>query len=331
MSDTPAISVIVPVYKGVRFLREALDSVRAQTFQDWECVCVDDGAKDGSGALADRLAEEDRRIRVIHQANGGTSVARNTALSVVRGKYVAFLDEDDIYHPRFLEVLHDIIVRTGADIAGCERMKFAEETHPVFAEEAPSAGALRIADRPGIAALAADYYQGIPFEIWRNLYRTDLVREHSFPPGVRVEQDLYWLYTLLPKISSFALTDWIGYAWRESSIGGYLHPDPESLISLTRTCRIILDTVPDGLSMTADQRRQLALSMANSLKWNIRRPLIHGLQLSREESVRLRDGLRALQIRGADICRAGLRWHQTLRWRLFLSTGLRLWKTRALR
>ena len=122
----PEISIVVPVYKGVRFLRAALESVKAQTFRDWECVCVDDGSKDGSGALADEIAREDARIRVIRQPNGGTSVARNTALQAVRGRYVAFLDEDDLYHPRMLETLRAAAEATGADVDEVARVMGAD-------------------------------------------------------------------------------------------------------------------------------------------------------------------------------------------------------------
>jgi glycosyltransferase involved in cell wall biosynthesis len=86
MTVHPSISVITPVYKGVRFLRKTFASMQTQTFQDWEWILVDDESKDGSGALVDEFAASDARLRVIHQKNGGTSVARNTALAAARGK-----------------------------------------------------------------------------------------------------------------------------------------------------------------------------------------------------------------------------------------------------
>ena len=316
---TPEISIVVPVYKGIRFLREALDGVRVQTFADWECLCVDDGSKDGSGALLDEIAAGEPRIRVFHRENGGTSVARNFALSQVRGRYVAFLDEDDVYHPQLLEVLYAAAERLGADVTGCEFQKFAEDVHPSWTEPVPGEDAWRLApDRATVMDWAADYYDGIPFEIWRNLYRREVIAGHDFPPGVRVEQDLWWQYLLLPRLNSYARVDWRGYAWRASSIGGFLHPDPESLISLTKTDRTILETLKGELS--AEQMRRLARHMSRFLYYCLWRPLHGGMVVDDAQAMRLRDGVRALLPFGVGLD-GELGLTHRLAWRWFLLTG----------
>ena len=92
----PLVSVVIPVYNGERFLRESLESVFAQTFQDYEIVCVDDGSTDGSCAL---LKQYDERLRVIQQANAGQSAARNVGVRQATGSFVAFLDQDDRWYP----------------------------------------------------------------------------------------------------------------------------------------------------------------------------------------------------------------------------------------
>lgn len=98
----PKFSIIVPVYNVAPWLRECLDSVSAQSFTDWECLCVDDGSTDGSGAILDEYAAKDARFRVIHQENRGVSAARNAALERATGEWIGFLDGDDIYHPELL-------------------------------------------------------------------------------------------------------------------------------------------------------------------------------------------------------------------------------------
>ena len=115
----PAISVIVPVYKAETTLRESVKSILDQTFRDFELILVDDGSPDNSGALCDTLAGEDSRIRVIHQTNGGVSVARNTGLASASGDYIYFCDADDTITPDALEKLYSVLTEAEADTAGC--------------------------------------------------------------------------------------------------------------------------------------------------------------------------------------------------------------------
>lgn len=92
---TPTLSIIVPVYKVEQYLPVCIDSIRVQTFTDWELILVDDGSPDGSGAICDRYAARDSRIKVVHKSNGGVSAARNDALDIARGRYITFVDSDD--------------------------------------------------------------------------------------------------------------------------------------------------------------------------------------------------------------------------------------------
>ncbi|MEW6544055.1 MAG: glycosyltransferase [Nitrospirota bacterium] len=96
----PKVSVVVPVYNGERYLREALDSVFAQTFRDYEVVCVDDGSKDGS---LDILQSYGTKVTVLRQVNQGACAARNAGVQATSAPYVAFLDQDDRWYPHKLE------------------------------------------------------------------------------------------------------------------------------------------------------------------------------------------------------------------------------------
>lgn len=101
----PSVSVIVPVYNTESFLRRCVDSLLAQTYRDFEVILVDDGSPDGCGAICDRYAQKDPRVRVIHKPNGGVSSARNAGLKIAEGKYVLFCDSDDTVHPQWCEVM----------------------------------------------------------------------------------------------------------------------------------------------------------------------------------------------------------------------------------
>ena len=97
MANIPKISVIIPVYNAEKYLYRCIDSVLAQTYQDFELLLIDDGSKDSSGIICDEYAAKDARLRVFHKENGGVSDTRNYGLDLAHGKYLMFLDSDDFW------------------------------------------------------------------------------------------------------------------------------------------------------------------------------------------------------------------------------------------
>ena len=100
---TPQISVIVPVYKAEDYLCRCVDSLLAQTFQDYEILLIDDGSPDGSGQICDEYARLDHRIKVVHKSNGGVSSARNEGIKNASGEWITFIDSDDYIDPSYLK------------------------------------------------------------------------------------------------------------------------------------------------------------------------------------------------------------------------------------
>ncbi len=98
---TPFVSVVVPCYNAESFISETIQSVLAQTYSSWELIIVDDGSRDDSAKIIQSF--QDERIRYFYQENAGVSCARNTGIAQARGKYIAFLDADDLYLPENLE------------------------------------------------------------------------------------------------------------------------------------------------------------------------------------------------------------------------------------
>lgn len=118
--NSTVITIIVAVYQAEKWMRRCLDSIVAQSFTDWECILVDDGSTDGSGAVCDEYAARDSRFRVIHKENGGVSSARQTGLDNARGKYVIHADPDDYTHPDWLKSLYNKATDEDADMTLCD-------------------------------------------------------------------------------------------------------------------------------------------------------------------------------------------------------------------
>lgn len=119
----PTISVIVPVYNVEPYIRRCIDSILAQTFTDFELILVDDGSPDNCGKICDEYAQNDNRIHVIHQENGGLSAARNAGIDFAfensDSRWLNFIDSDDWVHPEYLERLYQATVEHDVAVSVC--------------------------------------------------------------------------------------------------------------------------------------------------------------------------------------------------------------------
>lgn len=114
------ITVIVAVYQAEKFIRRCLDSLKKQTFRNFEVLLIDDGSIDESGRICDEYAENDERFFVIHKKNGGVSSARQTGLDYARGEFVIHADPDDWVEPTMLEDLITNARENHSDIVICD-------------------------------------------------------------------------------------------------------------------------------------------------------------------------------------------------------------------
>ena len=114
------ITIIVPVYNVEKYLQKCLDSLVAQSFQNFEAVLVDDGSTDRSGTICDEYAQKDSRFVVVHKPNEGVAKARITAYEHSKGEYITFIDADDYVSPRYLEILSKPIIEEGAEMVSCD-------------------------------------------------------------------------------------------------------------------------------------------------------------------------------------------------------------------
>jgi len=172
------VSVIMPVYNAARYLDASLGSVLRQTLTQIEIILVDDGSTDDSLAVMKRYQAADQRVSVIQQPNAGAGVARNAGLKVATGKYLSFLDADDIFEPDMLRAAYEHAVALDADICIFRALDFSDKTGRLWINHNchPS-------DFPGQPFRFEDV-TGNPFHImgfaWDKLFRRDFVVAGGF-------------------------------------------------------------------------------------------------------------------------------------------------------
>ena len=171
------MSVVIPVYNGEMHLADAVKCLQGQDFTDWEAVIVDDGSTDATPQIADGLARHDNRIRVLHQSNGGVSVARNHGLDEARGDWIVWLDADDAYVPGALRRIVDL-TDSNAD-CNCLQFPYLEilpdgSLDPCVPPAYSAFGGKSYSGREAFDILfARKNVGGMNWQPWRFVYRHD--------------------------------------------------------------------------------------------------------------------------------------------------------------
>ena len=214
---TGQISIIMPVYNAAVHLAEALDSVRAQTFKEWECICVDDGSTDDSAEILSRFAAEDERFRVVRQENAGPSAARNRGLELVRSPWFMFMDSDDAFHSDALGTFIGVSKSSGADVVtagyACELARLSCD------------GETRVYDDP-VARMTDDRaWRGEP---WARLMRTELFADLRFV--LRYHEDVGWLTAAMVRSHREAVLDAPLYYYRPMANSFSRRPDYDAAL-----------------------------------------------------------------------------------------------------
>lgn len=132
----PLVSIVIPVFNVEHHLRQCLDSVLRQTLKEWECICVDDGSPDGSGAILDEYGGRDARFKIIHQRNQGVSAARNLGIELASAPYLTFIDSDDWIEDDALENLLSAMEKSSADMVMCS-ICIHQKNHQEVSMETP--------------------------------------------------------------------------------------------------------------------------------------------------------------------------------------------------
>lgn len=207
------ISVIMPVYNIENYLTRALECLINQTFKDLEIILIDDGSTDESGKICDKYQKKDSRFKVIHQKNSGVSVARNVGLKAATGKYIGFVDSDDVISLEMYEVLYRNIKSILADVSVCNYQSFSEAVPTLINNDN------RLVCYTGNEVIKDLISDGkITNFLWNKLFKKELFNEIIFPEG-KIYEDMYVLPKIFEKAKKVCYTEskLYGYYQRSNS------------------------------------------------------------------------------------------------------------------
>lgn len=204
----PPVSVIIPVYQVEKYLPRCLGSIAAQTYPNLEVILVDDGSSDSSGELCGQYAREHANVRVLHQPNQGQSVARNAAVPLATGEYIAFVDSDDYVEPDYIEYLVRLLLEHRADISvGGYVYEYEGRPAKKFCRDGASS-----AITPAEMISRMNYGERCGIVPWGKLYRKELLAAHPYPPG-KIYEDLATTCKIVGDARRIAFGDKTIYHW----------------------------------------------------------------------------------------------------------------------
>lgn len=187
--EEPLVSIIIPIYNAEKYLSECIKTVLDQTYTNIEVLLIDDGSTDNSFEICKEFERGDKRVHVIHQKNAGVSSARNTGIENAQGRYIAFVDSDDIVYHRYIQTLVNDLGHSILAMCAYEKIISYEYAF------ANVSGKIRVRSAKTCAKrlLKGDF----PVAVWGALFLKEAIRDIRFMDGIRNNEDKEFLYHYL--------------------------------------------------------------------------------------------------------------------------------------
>lgn len=246
------VSIIMPTYNVEKYFRQCLESVINQTLKDIEIIPVDDGSPDNCGKIMDEYAQNDPRIKPIHQQNGGYGKAVNAGIAAATGEYIGIVETDDWCNPEMFEKLYTKAKEFDADVCKCGFYKYnsfekdAKQNKPwkhrfENIEEFPTDKAFKITEYPMLARIHAS--------IWSNIYKKDFLKENNIQlneTGLASYQDFPFMIEVMCKANKIAIIPEYHYHWRvEPNQSSSTRRSDEKLMIMAYQCEQVKKIVKD--------------------------------------------------------------------------------------
>lgn len=253
---SPLVSAVVPFYGVEEYIRPCLDSIRAQTLGDFEVVLVDDGSPDATADRARDVVAEDDRFRIVTQQNQGLGVARNTGTAHATGRYLMFLDSDDLLAPRAFEQLVTSLEHSGSDFAGGHvwRLSLARGLETSWAHREPFAERLWRTSIREVPLLMRDRM------VWNKMWRRSFWDAGGYAfPAIRFEDFPVTLKAHLEASAVDLLPDPL-YVWRERPSGDSISQQGKQLGNVRDRVTAALSVLGTVDDLGTDEVRELVHS-----------------------------------------------------------------------
>ena len=222
------VSVVIPVYNVEKYIKECLDSVKNQTLEEIEIICVDDGSTDRSGVILDQYAKEDSRFQVIHKKNEGYGKAINVGMEAVTSPYVGIVESDDWVSPAMYQKLYQIMEETKAEVSKADFYEFYQGMNGRIIE-----------DYKPLAEGETTYLYHTPFSLyqyqealyapkytWSGIYQTEFLRRerifHNETPGASYQDNGFWFQTMV-KAKTIVFVNQAFYHYRIDNMNSSIH------------------------------------------------------------------------------------------------------------
>ncbi|WP_029322915.1 glycosyltransferase family 2 protein [Butyrivibrio sp. AE3004] len=193
----PLITVAITCYNVERYISRCIESVMAQTYSNLDILIIDDGSRDKTATICDYYLTQEKRLRVVHQSNLGPGTARNHAIDMAKGEYIAFLDGDDYVESYAYEYMMSAILESSCKLAICDYYTNNDvepaQIHPLT--EDMRAGNIYYVKSDDMITACIEDKEGLPFKnmVWNRLYHKSLLKEKRFPAVMFFEDRLFSL------------------------------------------------------------------------------------------------------------------------------------------
>lgn len=269
----PDISVIIPVYNAEKYLETCIESILHSSYTNFELILVDDGSKDHSGAICDRYALTDKRVKVYHKVNGGVGVARNIGLENATGEWIAFVDSDDWITSDYLENLMSHTENVVDLVVSFPEVFLKSDSYRIDRY----LGCRINADNFGQMFASNDFQEHT--SPWGKLFRASVVKEHHirFDEHMSFGEDTVFLYTFLLYVGNIIVSDKIGYCYRgeiEGSLSKRINPIDVEYVNYVKIHKTV-DILIRSRHITNDEALAKLKQLVATYIWRTLNSLYH--------------------------------------------------------